>query len=272
MVLFLMVLTAVLAAGCSDGPETVVSVTPAIRPSPAATASTAVPEEDSRPEEQATAPAEGSRLEEQATTPAPTPEPDDYSSTAIMYAIIPDAIYATGTGALNEALAEISAHGDVSQVSVLVESLGYFGGSARSSIVEVLRELTGLDHGASPSRWKEWLGNNLSEYEPPEGYADWKAGVFALTDDRFAEFLDDPENTARIDLREVVFGGVSPDGIPDLQSPKTVTAEEADYLYADERVFGVSINGEHRAYPLRIVNPHEMVNDSLGGEPFVLMW
>ena len=49
-------------------------------------------------------------------------------------------------------------------------------------------------------------------------------------------------------------------------------AGDADYLYADERVFGVSINGEHRAYPLRIVNPHEMVNDSLGREPFVLMW
>ena len=205
-----MVFAAVLAAGCSDGPETAVSVTPAIRPSPTATASTPVPAEDSRPEEEATARAEESGLEEQATTPVPTPEPDDYSSTAIMYAIIPDAIYATGTGALKEALAEISAHGDVSQVSVLVESLGYFGGSARSSIVEVLRELTGLDHGTSPSRWKEWLGNNLSEYEPPEGYAAWKAGVLALTDDRFADLLDDPESTARIDLREVVFGASPP--------------------------------------------------------------
>ena len=259
MALALMVLAVVLAAGCSDGPDTIVSVTPAIRPSPTPAASTPVPTEDSRPEEQ-------------ATPTAQPQEPDDYSSTAIMYAIIPDAIYATGTAALNDALAEISAHGDVSQVSVLVESLGYFGGSARRSIVEVLRELTGLDHGTSPSRWKEWLGNNLSEHEPPEGYADWKAAVLALTDERFADLLDDPDNTARVDLREVVYGGVSPDGIPDLQSPKTVLAEDADYLFGDERVFGVSINGEHRAYPLRIVNPHEMVNDSLGGEPLVLMW
>ena len=190
----------------------------------------------------------------------------------MMYAIIPDAIYSEGTAALNEALATISAHGDVSQVSVLVETMGYFAGSARRSIVEVLRELTGLDHGTSESKWKEWLGNNLSEHEPPEGYAEWKASVLALTDERFADFLADPDNTARIDLREVVYGGVSPDGIPDLQNPKTIPAEEADFLSGEERVFGVSINGEHRAYPLRIVNPHEMVNDSLGGEPLVLMW
>ena len=255
----LIALVALMSAACSDGPEAIVSVTPAIRPSPTATVSTPVPTEESR-------------SEEQATPIAQPQETDDYSSTAIMYAIIPDAIYSDGLDALNEALSRISVQGDVSQVSVLVETLGYFGGSAKRSIVEVLRELTGLDHGTSESAWKEWLGNNLADYDPPEGYADWKAAVLALTDDRFAEFLDDPDNTARIDLREVVYGGVSPDGIPDLQNPKTIPAEEADYLSGDERVFGVSINGEHRAYPLRIVNPHEMVNDSLGGEPFALLW
>ena len=40
----------------------------------------------------------------------------------------------------------------------------------------------------------------------------------------------------------------------------------------DDRVFGVSINGEHRAYPLRIVNAHEMANDWLGGEPIALAY
>ena len=30
---------------------------------------------------------------------------------------------------------------------------------------------------------------------------------------------------------------------------------------------GVSIGGEHRAYPLRIMNAHEIANDTLGGEP-----
>ena len=38
------------------------------------------------------------------------------------------------------------------------------------------------------------------------------------------------------------------------------------------RVFGVSINGEHRAYPISIMNPHEMANDILGGEPIALAY
>ena len=63
-----------------------------------------------------------------------------------------------------------------------------------------------------------------------------------------------------------------PDGIPDLQNPSTLAPHEADYLSLDDRVFGVSINGEHRAYPLRIINAHEMANDIVGGEPIALAY
>ena len=42
--------------------------------------------------------------------------------------------------------------------------------------------------------------------------------------------------------------------------------------HESDRVFGVTINGESRAYPLRIVNAHEMVNDTVGGEPISLLW
>ena len=43
-------------------------------------------------------------------------------------------------------------------------------------------------------------------------------------------------------------------------------------LINDDRVFGVSFNGEHRAYPLRILNAHEMANDVVGGVPFALAY
>ena len=75
-----------------------------------------------------------------------------------------------------------------------------------------------------------------------------------------------------IRLEEVVWGGVRRDGIPDLQFPPHVTPEEATYLETDDRVFGVSINGEHRAYPLRVLNPHEMANDTVGGVQFALAY
>ena len=112
----------------------------------------------------------------------------------------------------------------------------------------------------------EWLGRNLSDYSPPEDYTNWKIGRLSVIDPRYADFLRDSKETSRIDLTEVVFGGQPPDGIPDLRNPDVVTAEEATYLNLDDRVFGVSINGESRAYPLRIINAHELANDVLGGE------
>ena len=65
---------------------------------------------------------------------------------------------------------------------------------------------------------------------------------------------------------------MSKDGIPDLIDPPVIPEGEAAYLLPDDRVFGVSFNGEHRAYPLRILNAHEMTNDVVGGVPFALAY
>jgi hypothetical protein len=39
-----------------------------------------------------------------------------------------------------------------------------------------------------------------------------------------------------------------------------------------ERVFGVSLGGEHRAYPLRYLSWHEMLNDTVGGVPLTVSY
>ncbi|MCI0875106.1 MAG: DUF3179 domain-containing protein, partial [Chloroflexi bacterium] len=46
----------------------------------------------------------------------------------------------------------------------------------------------------------------------------------------------------------------------------------ADYLLPEEPVFGVAINGDARAYPLRIMDWHEMANDVVGGVPMSLAY
>ena len=51
-----------------------------------------------------------------------------------------------------------------------------------------------------------------------------------------------------------------------------VPATEAVYFDADDRVFGVTIEGESRAYLVRIVNAHEMANDVVGSAPFALAY
>lgn len=118
--------------------------------------------------------------------------------------------------------------------------------------------------------WMEWLGNH-PDIQPPDGFAGWKGQLYSFLDPDFVDFLYDGVKT-RIRLEEVVWGGVKKDGIPDLINPPVVSAAEATYLERSDRVFGVSLNGESRAYPLRILNAHEMANDVVGGVPFALAY
>ena len=62
------------------------------------------------------------------------------------------------------------------------------------------------------------------------------------------------------------------DGIPALVNPTHYLAGAATYLLDDELVFGVEINGDARAYPLRILDWHEMFNDVVGGIPVALAY
>ncbi len=57
------------------------------------------------------------------------------------------------------------------------------------------------------------------------------------------------------------------DCIPSLDNPNFESLEDADaWLEADDLVFGIEVNGESRAYPQRILNWHEIVNDTIQGE------
>ena len=62
-----------------------------------------------------------------------------------------------------------------------------------------------------------------------------------------------------------VNGGPAPDGIPALTLPTMIAASAEDYLDDDDRVLGVFMNGDARAYPHRIMWHHEIVNDRIGG-------
>ena len=172
------------------------------------------------------------------------------------------------------ALEEIAREGDRSLVPVMVEILRYApSGEFRERVATTLRVLTGQSFANNDwDGWMEWLGRNREDHQPPSEYAKWKVDLMAGLDSRFAEFLRPAIEYSRIDLTEVVWGNISPNGIPDLNRPLIVAAADADFLRPGDRVFGLTINGESRAYPLRIVNAHELVNDVVGGEPISLMW
>ena len=198
---------------------------------------------------------------------------EGYSSNSAMHSLISDLSQQSfyDSSSVDKPLAAIRENGDVSLVPVMIDLLRFLGGVSGDAMIAVLEELTGQAYGGAWNQWMEWLGQNASDYTPPDDYPDWKVALYSMIHPRFANFLRDGE-TARIDLAEVTWGGVVPDGIPDLRNPKTLTVAEAEYMNPDDRVFGVSINGEQRAYPLRIINAHEMANDIVGGEPISVMW
>ena len=172
-----------------------------------------------------------------------------------------------------KALERARAEGDKSQVHVILAAVIFFNRDLAVSSIEVVADLTGQDFGFDLRSWGEWLGPRLDEYAPPSDYPRWKASIFSLIDPEMGALIEKAvEGGSRANLTEVVWGGVRTDGIPPLEYPPHVRPEEALYMEPDDRVFGVSINGENRAYPLRVMNAHELANDELGGEPISLVY
>ena len=174
---------------------------------------------------------------------------------------------------VREVVRKMGESGNTSYIPVLTELLLFV---PRLAVLSSLGDLIGQPYELLSSEqrqrswWIRWLANH-PEVQPPDGFAAWKGQLFSLIDPRMGDFIYNGVKTG-IRLEEIVWGGVRKDGIPDLTNPPAVSGKEAGYLRPSDRVFGVSINGEHRAYPLRILNAHEMANDVVGGVPFALAY
>ena len=71
---------------------------------------------------------------------------------------------------------------------------------------------------------------------------------------------------------EIMSGGPPKDGIPSIDAPEFVAVAEAVDLVATEPVIGLVVAGDARAYPLRILIRHEIVNDTVGGVPVAVTY
>ncbi len=80
--------------------------------------------------------------------------------------------------------------------------------------------------------------------------------------------LDD----ALVPVREIRAGGPPRDGIPAIDRPRFVAASRVDFLQADDRVLGLVVGGQARAYPIRILNWHEIVNDVIAGQGYIVSY
>ncbi len=145
-----------------------------------------------------------------------------------------------------------------------------FSEVGREQIVEALESLTGERKAKTWYQWMKWQETH-KEIKPFSGFAALKAALYSRVDPSFGLFLHDGVKH-EIRLEEITWGGVVKDGIPALTNPKLLSVEQAKYITNDELVFGVSINGDVRAYPLRMLDWHEMFNDVIGGVPVSLAY
>ncbi len=164
----------------------------------------------------------------------------------------------------------LMASGNPHWIPPLVDALFFTPVIERRRLVEVLEGLAGETVGRDYYDWVELVGRRQELVAPP-GYVAWKVELFSRIDPRYGQILY-PGMPQRIRLEEVVWGGVPLDGIPPLEAPPHVAAQQARGLTDDELVFAIALGGESRAWPLRYVSWHEMVNDTVGGRPLTVSY
>jgi len=64
----------------------------------------------------------------------------------------------------------------------------------------------------------------------------------------------------------------TPRRAPAAEVPEINRRQRGKFLVSTDRVIGVALGGEARAYPLRVMNAHEIVNDELGGVPIAVTY
>ncbi|GJM41635.1 MAG: hypothetical protein DHS20C20_19170 [Ardenticatenaceae bacterium] len=207
--------------------------------------------------------------EEMAETAVDTGPIDDDEARALMFNL------SEGSSSdAQAALDRILAAEDERFVSVLIElmrgrQIGLVQHPSFDVIVSTLETLSGQSWGDNWGDWIAWYGS--TDLTPPPGFTSWKGRLLAGIDNYFGLFLQDSQ-PSKIRVEEIQWGGVVLDGIPALDNPNMLSAAEADYLEPWEPVFGIALNGDARAYPLRILDWHEMANDVVGGVPVSLAY
>ena len=187
-----------------------------------------------------------------------------------------DAVRTTLYGATSEfsdGMAFLKARGKPDVVPVLLAGMRFAQGR-RDKIANVMETLSGESYGTNWFDWMLWQERN-PQIVPHASLTPFKREVLLGIDQNFEPFLRTKylaRDKMNIRFEEITWGGVSKDGIPSLDTPTMIKASAAEYLQGDDLVFGVAINDDVRAYPLRIMGWHEMFNDVIGGVPVALAY
>lgn len=218
---------------------------------------------------------------EQFGTPPPIPDgPLPEEIDAAVQALFIDAVQQSLWGQDQVvALDKIAASGDPRLAWIIADRMRFtwqldFNNALAAAAAKLLG-ITFTDH----ERW-HLINDHLIAWDVPAfpGYLAAKRAIFT----QFVPGWEKLFVEGDIEWQMVSWGGVLIDDrphnateevcncIPATDNPETSTAGAATWLEDDDVVFGISINGEHRAYPRRILEVREMVNDTLGGRDLAI--
>ena len=75
-----------------------------------------------------------------------------------------------------------------------------------------------------------------------------------------------------VPLEKLMQGCPTRDCIPSIDNPKYIAADKADHVGDDDLVITLAYKGEHFAFPTKILDHHEIVNDTFAGVPLAITW
>lgn len=208
----------------------------------------------------------------------PPPVPDGPLSSAMQFAVRVAFVDSVALSTWDEnqtlALAEIAKSGDPRLVWIISDMLRFVPSrELHDALSSAAAELLGKEFQAG-NNWGVATDHLLAwDIPAPPNYLVTKRAIFTGIVPGWERIFVDGE----IDWRLVSWGGVliddrpydtTDDGcncIPAVDNPEVSSAEDASWLKDDDIVFGIEVNGAYRAYPRRIMEVREMVNDTLGG-------
>lgn len=79
-------------------------------------------------------------------------------------------------------------------------------------------------------------------------------------------------NGSLVPIDEILSGGPPKDGIPAIDNPVFIKAPDAKNIRDNECVLGITRNGVSKAYPINIMNYHEIVNDRFDDEAIAVTY
>lgn len=209
-------------------------------------------------------------------TPPPVPEAPISAELklAIDTAFVESVEFSTWGENQSAALAQVVQSKDPRIAWIIADLMRFVsGGGLNAALTDAAAALLEIE----PPQQNQWgvITDHLIAWDipaPPE-YLPVKRAIFTRIVPGWEKIFVEGD----IDWRHVSWGGVLIDArpydttdepcncIPAADNPEVSAAAEATWLKDSDIVFGIEVNGEARAYPRRIMEVREMVNDTLGG-------